>query len=175
LTIIPQDPVLFSGSLRINLDPFQKYSDDQIWFALESVNLKEFVTSLEGKLSFNCSESGGNLSVGQRQLICLARALLRKTTILILDEATASIDHNTDKLIQETIKTKFNHSTVLTIAHRINTILDSDRIMVLDNGEIVEFDSPSVLLSNKRSLFYSLATFVPQQSETQCLNTLSIN
>lgn len=157
LTIIPQDPVLFSGSLRINLDPFEDYSDDQIWRALADAHLKNFVQGLDKKLDFECSEGGENLSVGQRQLICLARALLRKTKILILDEATASIDHNTDDLIQTTIRSQFKDSTVLTIAHRLNTIMDSTRIMVLDKGQIVEFDSPDNLLTREDSIFFSMA------------------
>ncbi|RNA42720.1 multidrug resistance-associated 1 [Brachionus plicatilis] len=157
LTIIPQDPVLFSGSLRINLDPFEEYSDDQIWVALDDAHLKSFVQGLDKKLDFECSEGGENLSVGQRQLICLARALLRKTKILVLDEATASIDHNTDDLIQATIRSQFKDCTVLTIAHRLNTIMDSTRIMVLDKGKIVEFDSPENLLFNEDSLFFSMA------------------
>nr|QNH67948.1 ATP-binding cassette transporter subfamily C member 1 X9 [Brachionus plicatilis] len=157
LTIIPQDPVLFSGSLRMNLDPFEEYSDDQIWMALDDAHLKSFVQELDKKLDFECSEGGENLSVGQRQLICLARALLRKTKILVLDEATASIDHNTDDLIQATIRSQFKDCTVLTIAHRLNTIMDSTRIMVLDKGRIVEFDSPEKLLFNKDSLFFSMA------------------
>nr|UOU03335.1 ATP-binding cassette subfamily C1-4 [Brachionus rubens] len=157
LTIIPQDPVLFSGTLRINLDPFGEYSDTQIWNALEHANLKEFVKSLDKKLEFECSEGGNNLSVGQRQLICLTRALLRKTKIMILDEATASIDHNTDEIIQSTIRSQFKECTILTIAHRLNTIMDNDRIMVLDKGRLVEFDSPANLLSNISSIFYSMA------------------
>lgn len=157
LTIIPQDPVLFSGSLRINLDPFEEYSDAQIWTALENAHLKRFVQGLDKKLDFECSEGGENLSVGQRQLICLARALLRKTKILILDEATASIDHNTDELIQTTIRSQFKDCTVLTIAHRLNTIMDSTRIMVLDKGTVLEFDSPDKLMADENSLFFSMA------------------
>ena len=127
LTIIPQDPVIFSGTIRMNLDPFEIYSDDEIWKALELVDMKSFVMSLDKKLEHECSEGGENLSVGQRQLICLSRAILRKTKILILDEATASIDHNTDEFIQKTIKSEFKHSTILTVAHRLNTIMDSTR------------------------------------------------
>ncbi|CAF0716997.1 unnamed protein product [Brachionus calyciflorus] len=157
LTIIPQDPVIFSGSIRMNLDPFSKHSDAEIWNALELSHLKDFIMNSDDKLEFRCAEDGNNLSVGQRQLICLARALLRKTKILILDEATASVDHNTDELIQQTIRAQFSDCTVLTIAHRLNTIMDSSRIMVLDKGKIVEFDSPKVLLSNKLGYFYSMA------------------
>lgn len=157
LTIIPQDPVLFSGSMRSNLDPFGQSSDDELWNALENSYLKEYVKSLPYGLEHKVSEGGENLSVGQRQLICLSRALLRKTKILVLDEATAAIDFETDSLIQETIRKKFKNYTVLTIAHRLNTILDSDRVLVLSEGKVAEFDTPSHLLANDKSLFYSLA------------------
>ncbi|UXI19965.1 hypothetical protein NH340_JMT05908 [Sarcoptes scabiei] len=156
LTIIPQDPVLFSGTIRSNLDPFDKFTDEQLWRCLEQAHLKRFVQSLDSNLQYKICESGTNLSVGQRQLICLARALLRKTKILVLDEATAAVDLETDSLIQETIKQSFNDCTILTIAHRLNTILDYDRILVLNGGKIAEFDSPENLLSNSSSIFYSM-------------------
>nr|XP_034338521.1 multidrug resistance-associated protein 1 [Crassostrea gigas] len=157
LTIIPQDPVLFSGTLRMNLDPFNSFSDDDLWEALEHAHLKKYVESLEGGLLYECSERGENLSVGQRQLICLARALLKKSKILVLDEATAAVDLKTDNLIQNTIRREFSECTILTIAHRLNTVLDYSRIMVLDKGQIKEFDSPDVLLKDENSIFHSMA------------------
>ncbi|XP_061601976.1 canalicular multispecific organic anion transporter 1 [Cololabis saira] len=156
LTIIPQDPVLFSGSLRMNLDPFDTFSDEDLWRVLELSHLKDYVTGLQEGLMHEVSEGGENLSVGQRQLLCLARALLRKSRILILDEATAAVDLETDDLIQNTIRKEFSHCTVLTIAHRLHSIMDSSRVMVLDAGKIVEFDSPSNLLE-KRGHFYAMA------------------
>lgn len=156
LTIIPQDPVLFSGSLRMNLDPFDRYSDDEVWSSLELSHLKQFVKGLPTGLEHECSEGGENLSVGQRQLVCLARALLRKTRILVLDEATAAVDLETDDLIQSTIRTEFDNCTVLTIAHRLNTIMDYNRVLVLDNGRVAEFDSPTQLMAQK-GIFYSMA------------------
>ncbi|KAM5227272.1 multidrug resistance-associated protein 1 isoform 2-T2 [Ctenodactylus gundi] len=156
ITIIPQDPVLFSGSLRMNLDPFSQYSDDDVWTALELAHLKGFVSALPDKLNHECAEGGENLSVGQRQLVCLARALLRKTKILVLDEATAAVDLETDDLIQSTIRTQFDDCTVLTIAHRLNTIMDYTRVIVLEKGEIRECGSPSDLLQ-QRGVFYSMA------------------
>uniref|UniRef100_T1JBD6 ABC-type glutathione-S-conjugate transporter n=1 Tax=Strigamia maritima TaxID=126957 RepID=T1JBD6_STRMM len=157
LTIIPQDPVLFCGSLRMNLDPFDKYSDRDIWRALEQSHLKDLVISLQDGLDYDIAEGGENLSVGQRQLVCLARALLRKTKILVLDEATAAIDLETDDLIQATIRKEFADCTVITIAHRLKTIMDNDRVMVLQNGTIIEFDSPVTLLRREDCAFYSMA------------------
>ncbi|MEQ2260817.1 hypothetical protein XENORESO_001848, partial [Xenotaenia resolanae] len=156
LTIIPQEPVLFSGTLRMNMDPFDKFSDEEIWRVLELSHLNEYVAGLQEGLQHEVSEGGENLSVGQRQLLCLARALLRKSQILILDEATAAVDLETDKLIQNTLRKEFSHCTVLTIAHRLHSIMDSSRVMVLDAGKIVEFDSPSNLME-KRGNFYYMA------------------
>ncbi|HEY6438057.1 MAG TPA: ABC transporter C family protein [Ignavibacteriaceae bacterium] len=157
LTIIPQDPVLFTGNLRINLDPFDKYSDEEIWSALDLAHLKTFVTSLSEGLNYSITEGGNNLSVGQKQLVCLARALLRRSRILVLDEATAAIDVETDELIQETIRKEFKDCTIVTIAHRLNTILDYDMILVMDDGRVCEYNSPKVLLSNANSMFYGMA------------------
>ncbi|XP_019222145.1 canalicular multispecific organic anion transporter 1 isoform X2 [Oreochromis niloticus] len=156
LTIIPQDPVLFSGSLRMNLDPFDKFSDEEIWRVLELSHLQSYVSGLQEGLQHKVAEGGENLSVGQRQLLCLARALLRKSRILILDEATAAVDLETDNLIQNTIHKEFSDCTVLTIAHRLHSIMDSSRVMVLDAGKILEFDSPSNLLE-KEGHFYAMA------------------
>ncbi|XP_035519694.1 canalicular multispecific organic anion transporter 2 isoform X1 [Morone saxatilis] len=156
LTIIPQEPVLFSGTLRMNLDPFERYTDEEVWKALQHSHLHKFVSNQPAKLELECSEGGENLSVGQRQLVCLARALLRKTRILILDEATAAIDLETDDLIQSTIRTQFEDCTVFTIAHRLNTIMDYTRVLVLDKGQIAEFDTPTNLLS-QRGIFYGMA------------------
>ncbi|XP_017659517.1 PREDICTED: canalicular multispecific organic anion transporter 1 [Lepidothrix coronata] len=156
LTIIPQDPVLFTGTLRMNLDPFDQYSDEEVWKALELAHLKTYVQDRPEGLLHLVSEGGENLSVGQRQLVCLARALLRKAKILILDEATAAVDLETDHLIQTTIRSEFSDCTVLTIAHRLHTIMDSNRVMVLQAGQIVEFDSPEELLQ-KQGIFSMMA------------------
>ncbi|BFZ19876.1 hypothetical protein BsWGS_22915 [Bradybaena similaris] len=157
ITILPQDPVIFSGTLRMNLDPSEKHSDEQIWEALEHAHLKSFVKGLPSQLDYQCGEGGQNLSMGQRQLLCLARCLLRKSKILVLDEATAAVDMETDDLIQKTIRSEFKDSTVLTIAHRLNTIMDYDRVIVMDKGKIIEMDSPQALLANTQSVFYSMA------------------
>ncbi|KAG6453082.1 hypothetical protein O3G_MSEX007962 [Manduca sexta] len=157
ITIIPQDPVLFSGTLRMNLDPFEVYTDEEIWRSLEHAHLKTFVQGLQAGLRHEVAEGGENLSVGQRQLVCLARALLRKTPLLVLDEATAAVDLETDELIQKTIRSEFASCTVLTIAHRLNTIMDSTKVMVLDRGQLVEYAPPEQLLQDKNSIFYSMA------------------
>ncbi|XP_068446641.1 ATP-binding cassette sub-family C member 4-like isoform X2 [Clinocottus analis] len=156
MSIIPQDPVLFTGSMRKNLDPFSQHSDEDLWRALEGVQLKSAVEELPGKLETVLAESGSNFSVGQRQLVCLARAILRKNRILVIDEATANVDPRTDELIQKTIRDKFSECTVLTIAHRLNTIVDSDRILVLDAGRIHAYDEPYTLLQDPDGIFYKM-------------------
>ncbi|TMW62207.1 hypothetical protein Poli38472_009700 [Pythium oligandrum] len=157
LAIIPQDPVLFSGSLRENLDPYGDYSDEAIWNVLKQVHLADAVTKWGAGLEFIVSERGDNLSVGQRQLVCIGRALLKDSKIVVLDEATANVDSATDNLIQATIKETFRHKTVLIIAHRINTIMHCDKIAVMDAGKVAEFGSPAELLRQSDSIFSSLA------------------
>lgn len=156
ISIIPQDPVIFSGTIRSNLDPFGTYSDSDLWDSLERAHLNHAVSGMEGKLDAEVSENGENLSIGQRQLLCLARALLRRNRILVLDEATANIDLETDALVQKCIRQDFANCTILTIAHRLNTVIDYDRILVLDAGQVMEFDTPENLLSNPNSHFAQL-------------------
>ena len=157
MSIIPQESLLFAESLRVNLDPFSEFSDNQIWEVLSDVELKQFVSSGREGIQMKIQEGGRNLSAGQRQLLCLARALLRNNKIIVIDEATASVDEKTDKLIQKTIREKFVNNTVLTIAHRINTVIDSDRIIVIDNGTIAEIDTPEALLAKVGGIFHCLA------------------
>uniref|UniRef100_K3XDJ6 ABC transporter domain-containing protein n=3 Tax=Globisporangium ultimum (strain ATCC 200006 / CBS 805.95 / DAOM BR144) TaxID=431595 RepID=K3XDJ6_GLOUD len=157
LAIIPQDPVLYSGSLRENLDPFGDYADDLIWSVLKQVHLSDSVTKWGAGLDFVVSEQGDNLSVGQRQLLCIARALLKDSKIVVLDEATANVDTATDNLIQVTIRETFVAKTVLIIAHRINTIMHCDKIVVMDAGRVAELGAPDDLLRDPDSMFASLA------------------
>ncbi|CAI6361191.1 unnamed protein product [Macrosiphum euphorbiae] len=156
ISIIPQEPVLFTGTMRNNLDPFDEYPDHVLWKALDEVELKNIVEDLSNGLNSKMSEGGSNFSVGQRQLVCLARAIIRNNKILVLDEATANVDPQTDSLIQNTIRKKFSESTVLTIAHRLNTVMDSDKILVIDAGTVVEFDHPHNLLKNEDGFFYKM-------------------
>ncbi|ETN09437.1 hypothetical protein PPTG_11833 [Phytophthora nicotianae INRA-310] len=157
LAIIPQDPVLFSGPLRENLDPFHEYSDERIWNVLKQVHMADSLRRWGAGLDFEVAEGGDNLSVGQRQLICIGRALLKDSKVVVLDEATANVDTATDALIQTTIKETFEDKTVLIIAHRINTIMHCDKIAVMDAGRVVEFDTPSELLAQPQSVFAALA------------------
>lgn len=167
LTIIPQDPTLFTGTIRSNLDPFNEYENEQIFEALTRVNLitpGERENPVDGgdnqnkflDLDSSITEGGNNLSQGQRQLMCLARSLLKSPKVILLDEATASIDYKSDALIQQTIRDEFSNSTILTIAHRLRSIIDYDKILVMDAGRVVEYEDPYVLIANTESLFYSM-------------------
>jgi ABC-type multidrug transport system ATPase subunit len=158
LAIIPQDPVLFQGTIRFNLDPFSNYTDEQLWAVLEKSYLKAKIISFPLKLHSLVTENGENFSIGERAQICLARALLRLTTssILALDEATASLDRSTDDQIQYALKLNTTNITTITIAHRLETIIDYQRVMVMDNGKVMEFDTPNKLLRDPTSHFYSL-------------------
>nr|KAF6318132.1 hypothetical protein mPipKuh1_000048 [Pipistrellus kuhlii] len=156
LSVIPQDPVLFSGTIRLNLDPFGQHSDEEIWGALERTFLSRTVQKFPQRLQAEVEENGENFSVGERQLLCIARALLRNSKIVLIDEATASIDTEMETLIQRTIREAFRGCTVLIIAHRIPTVLACDRILVMDNGEVVEFDSPEALQQEPGSMFAAL-------------------
>ncbi|KAK9084641.1 hypothetical protein Sjap_025052 [Stephania japonica] len=156
LSIIPQDPTMFEGSVRSNLDPLEEYSDEQIWEALDRCQLGDEVRRKEGKLDAAVAENGENWSVGQRQLVCLGRVLLKRSKFLVLDEATASVDTATDNLIQQTLREQFSNCTVITIAHRISSVLDSDFVALLDDGLLLEYDTPTKLLDNKSSLFSKL-------------------
>ena len=182
ISIVPQQPTLFRGSVRFNLDPFNQFTDEQIWEALETVNLADYITSMEGeKVNENLvgkfesvssghrlvesrpslhdkqvAERGANFSTGQQQLLCLARAVLRKSQVLVLDECTASVDHEADKFIQETVRSKLNNCTVICIAHRLLTISFYDLVLVMDQGMVLEFDHPFSLLRQPSSVFRSM-------------------
>ena len=156
LCIIPQNPVLFSGTVRSNVDPFDEYTDDEIWSALEKCGMKTAVEEMPGTLFAVVAEYGENLSAGSRQMLVLGRALLRQCRVLMLDEATSSVDYETDRQIQRTIREAFPGRTVLTIAHRINTILDSDKILVMQDGLVAEFAPPQELLKDENSVFSAI-------------------
>ncbi|CAI8608030.1 unnamed protein product [Vicia faba] len=156
LSIIPQEPTLFKGSIRTNLDPLDMYSDDEIWKAVEKCQLKETISKLPSLLDSSVSDEGGNWSLGQRQLFCLGRVLLKRNRILVLDEATASIDSATDAILQRVIRQEFAECTVITVAHRVPTVIDSVMVMVLCYGKVVEYDEPSKLMDNTNSSFSKL-------------------
>ena len=152
ISIIPQDPILFIGTIRFQLDPFNEYSDEDVWSVIKEVNLSEFVSSLPLGLLDLVQEGGENLSQGQKQLLCIARALLRNTKVLVIDEGTSACDPHTDGIIQRALRQASikKKVTVFTIAHRLQTILDYDRILVLDQGRLAEFDSPGNLLNGEK-------------------------
>ena len=153
LTIIPQEPTLIEGTLRENIDPEKIFEDEKILSILKDVGLDDF---MEGKnLDYLVENNGNNISIGEKQLICIARALIKKSKIILMDEATANIDYKTETFLQSSINKELKDCTVITIAHRIKTIINYDKILVLNNGEMIEFDSPKNLLE-KKGLFYQL-------------------
>ena len=162
ISIFPQEPILFSVPLRQNLDPLHEHDDSTIWAALNDVKLNKDFLSLDEILNQSC------LSNGKRQLLCLARTILNKNKILVLDEVTANVDEQTDALIQEVIRDKFWDCTVLMIAHRLQTVIDCDKILVIDKGEVVEYDHPHILLQNKNSYFSKMV----QQTDSATENRL---
>lgn len=166
LSIIPQQSILFSGTIRSNIDPEDKHTDQELWDALDAADLAEHIRKMEGGLDASIEQGGSNLSAGQGQLMSLCRVLLRKSKILILDEATSSVDLETDAIIQKTIRKHFKDTTIITIAHRIKTIMDYDQILVMADGELAEFAPPQVLLEDKKGLFYSLAKEAGELDET---------
>ncbi|KAK9209847.1 hypothetical protein WN944_002215 [Citrus x changshan-huyou] len=166
LSIIPQDPVMFEGTVRSNVDPLEEYTDEQIWEALDKCQLGDEVRKKEGKLDSKVTENGENWSMGQRQLVCLGRVLLKRRKILMLDEATASVDTATDNLIQQSLRQHFSDCTVITIAHRITSVIDSDMVLLLSHGLIEEYDSPRKLLENKSSSFSQLVAEYTQRSSS---------
>ncbi|XXG47793.1 hypothetical protein AAC387_Pa02g2371 [Persea americana] len=174
LSIIPQDPTMFEGTVRSNLDPLGEYNDEQIWEALDKCQLGEEVRRKEGKLESTVVENGENWSMGQRQLVCLGRVILKRSKVLVLDEATASVDTATDNLIQQTLRQQFSDSTVITIAHRMTSVLDSDMVLLLDNGGVAEYDSPAKLLENKASLFAKLVAEYSVRSTSSFENSINL-
>mmetsp|Transcript_61042 Transcript_61042/g.125907 ORF Transcript_61042/g.125907 Transcript_61042/m.125907 type:complete len:1578 (-) Transcript_61042:105-4838(-) len=165
LSIIPQDPILFSGTIRSNLDPFLEHDDERIWAVLERVHMAPLVAGYRSALEHKVAQGGSNLSIGQRQLLCLARALLRQSKVIVMDEATASVDMETDTLIQDTIRTHFKASTVLTIAHRLNTVMCCDRVMVLEDGRMLEIGPPAELANDPASVFHAMVTDPKKKQE----------
>ena len=158
LTAIPQDPLFFTGTLRSNLDPFSEYGDQEIWDALDKVQMKELLENTPDKLDCHVTERGNNFSVGERQLLCLARAMLQKKKVLVFDEATANVDYDTERLIHDTLNDHLKDCTVLTIAHRMTNVMQYDKVLVLDKGRLVEFNKPGVLIKRKDSIFARLVS-----------------
>ncbi|KAJ7005027.1 hypothetical protein NC653_009750 [Populus alba x Populus x berolinensis] len=175
LSIIPQDPTMFEGTVRSNLDPLEEYTDEQIWEVLDMCQLGDEVRKKERKLDSTVIENGENWSMGQRQLVCLGRVLLKKSKVLVLDEATASVDTATDNLIQQTLRQHFSDCTVITIAHRITSVLDSDMVLLLSHGLIEEYDSPTRLIENKSSSFSQLVAEYTVRSDTRFKKSTGLN
>ena len=167
LSIIPQDPVLLTGSIRFQLDPFDKHSDAELWAMLDVVNMADAVKSMPNTLLSLVAENGSNLSQGQRQLICIARALLRNAKVLVVDEGTSSVDPATDDLIQAALrKSAFERgATILAIAHRLSTIKDFDRVMVMSEGTVAEIGAPYDLMKDSTSMFSQMLSESSQEDE----------
>ncbi|ODN00558.1 Multidrug resistance-associated protein 4 [Orchesella cincta] len=166
ISIIPQDPVLFSGTMRYNLDPFNEFLDEDLWKVIEEVELKSAVPALD----YLVADAGSNFSLGQRQLVCLARAILRNNKIIVMDEATANVDPQTDNLIQKTIRTKFADCSIITVAHRLHSVIDTDRILVLDNGFVKEYDHPHILLQDPSGILTSMVQHTGKSSSALLRN-----
>merc|ERR1712205_476 len=164
MAMIQQDPFMFAGTVRTNLDPFEEHTDEEVWSVIEKVGLKNTIDSAAKQLYMEVIDNGSNFSLGQRQLLCMGRALLRNSRVLMMDEATASVDMDSDALIQKTVREAFSECTTLTIAHRLNTIMDSDKILFLDSGKVAEYDDPETLLKNATGDFSRL---VEKSGKTQ--------
>ncbi|CAO3631065.1 unnamed protein product [Cunninghamella blakesleeana] len=175
ISIIPQDPVLFIGTVRENLDPFGFHDDNALWSALTQAHLHDTIKKMDGQLDAKVVEGGQNISQGERQLVCLARSLLRKNKIIVLDEATSSVDFATDRCIQNTIRSEFADCTILTIAHRLNTIADYDRVIVLDQGKIMEFDTPYNLITKENGSFKEMCEKTGEYSKILAIATSKHN
>ena len=154
ICVIPQEATLFSGSVRFNLDPLHEHTDMELWQVLQRVRLAASVRTLDDTIA----EDGANLSAGQRQLLCIARALLARPSVIIMDEATSAVDAETDAFIQRVVRSEFSDATVITIAHRLNTILDADKVLVLDNGRVVEFGPPKELMARRDGTFRQMVS-----------------
>jgi len=166
VTVIPQDPTMFSGTLRFNLDPLSEVTDERILEVMSAAQLDDFLQKDKDGLNQQISEGGSNLSSGEKQLICICRAILRSSKVVILDEATANIDVVTEQKIQQLIQSEFQGSTMITIAHRLNTIIQSDKVMVLSYGEIVEYDQPATLMNDPASEFSSLLREIEKEENS---------
>ncbi len=173
IAIIPQDPTLFSGTVRSNLDPFNQYTNEQVWEVLRLAQMKDIVER-DGGLEAVVQEDGSNFSLGQRQLLCMGRALLRRPKILLMDEATASVDMENDALIQDTVRSEFRDSTVATVAHRLHTVADSDVVMVLEKGKLAEMDRPERLVEREKSHFKSLIEASGVASSQHLMNFIRV-
>ncbi|OMJ87378.1 hypothetical protein SteCoe_10882 [Stentor coeruleus] len=156
ISVIPQQPIIFNTTIRNNLDPYNMHTEDEILYVLETIKLKDYIFEFDKGLEIEINKNAFGLSAGQKQLLCIARALLKKNKIVLMDEATSNVDNETDALIQNITKKEFKNSTLIIIAHRIRTVIDSDRILVMDEGECKEFDSPLELGMNKSTIFYTI-------------------